>query len=45
MEQKRQVYSMLAEQVVFKGTKDECQNYVNENASDVNSLYIVGDAN
>lgn len=35
------VYSMLAETVVFSGTKEECNNYVDKNNSDINQLYIV----
>ena len=33
---------MLAEQVVFSGTEDECKEYVKNNNSDVNQLYVVG---
>jgi hypothetical protein len=40
----KSVYSMLAEQVVFSGTEDECTEYVRDNNSDINQLYVVGDA-
>ena len=40
----KRVYSMLAEQVVFSGTEDECTEYVKDNNSDINQLYVVGDA-
>lgn len=40
----KKVYSMLAEQVVFSGTEDECTEYVRDNNSDINQLYIVGNA-
>ena len=43
MEQKR-VYSMLAEQVVFSGTEEQCTEYVRDNQSDINQLYVVGNA-
>ena len=42
--EKRKVYSMLAEQVVFSGTKDECNKYIENNSSDINQLYLVGNA-
>jgi hypothetical protein len=42
--EKRKVYSMLAEQVVFSGTKDECSEYIENNSSDINQLYLVGNA-
>ena len=38
----KRVYSMLAEQVVFSGTEDECTEYVRDNNSDINQLYVVG---
>jgi len=38
----KRVYSMLAEQVVFSGTEDECAEYVRDNNSDINQLYVVG---
>jgi hypothetical protein len=40
----KRVYSMLAEQVVFSGTEDECAEYVRDNNSDINQLYVVGNA-
>lgn len=40
----KRVYSMLAEQVVFSGTEDECTEYIRDNNSDINQLYIVGNA-
>lgn len=40
----KRVYSMLAEQVVFSGTEDECAEYVRNNNSDINQLYVVGNA-
>ena len=40
----KRVYSMLAEQVVFSGTEDECAEYVKNNNSDINQLYVVGNA-
>ena len=40
----KRVYSMLAEQVVFSGTEDECVEYVRDNNSDINQLYVVGNA-
>lgn len=40
----KRVYSMLAEQVVFSGTEDECKEYVRDNNSDINQLYVVGNA-
>ena len=40
----KRVYSMLAEQVVFSGTEDECAEYVRDNNSDINQLYVVRNA-
>lgn len=40
----KRVYSTLAEQVVFSGTEDECAEYVRDNNSDINQLYVVGNA-
>lgn len=40
----KRVYSMLAEQVVFSGTEDKCAEYVRDNNSDINQLYVVGNA-
>ena len=40
----KRVYSMLAEQVVFSGTEDECAEYVRDYNSDINQLYVVGNA-
>ena len=40
----KRVYSMLAKQVVFSGTEDECAEYVRDNNSDINQLYVVGNA-
>lgn len=40
----KRVYSMLAEQVVFSGTEDECAEYIRDNNSDINQLYVVGNA-
>ena len=40
----KRFYSMLAEQVVFSGTEDECAEYVRDNNSDINQLYVVGNA-
>lgn len=40
----KRVYSMLAEQVVFSSTEDECAEYVRNNNSDINQLYVVGNA-
>ena len=42
--EKRKVYSMLAGQVIFSGTKDECEKYIESNNSDINQLYLVKDA-
>jgi hypothetical protein len=41
--EKRAVYSMLAELVVFTGTKDECFEYAKEHSTDDNQMYVVGD--
>ena len=37
----KRVYSMLAEQVVFSGTEEECNDYIESNNSDINQLYLV----
>ena len=40
--EKKNVYSMLAEQVVFSGTSDECSEYIKNNSSSDNQMYVVG---
>ena len=41
MEEKFNVFSTLADTVVFTGTKEECENYKKEHETDDNSLYLV----
>lgn len=41
MEPKFKVFSMLADTVVFTGTKAECEDYKKVNEHDDDSLYIL----
>lgn len=41
MEPKFNVFSMLADTVVFTGTKAECENFKKVYEHDDNSLYII----
>lgn len=39
----KRVYSMLAEQVVFSGTENECAEYMQKNNSGDNQLYLINE--
>ena len=41
MEPKFKVFSMLADVVVFTGTKAECEDYKKKHENNDNSVYIV----
>lgn len=40
-EQKFKVFSMLADTVVYTGTKSECEDYKKKHENSDNSLYII----
>ena len=41
MEEKFNVFSTLADTIVFSGTKSECEDYKKKHESDDNSLYTL----